>query len=189
MPDPMKAPISKKRRPAPGWKRLLDRINAAPTPWLWLLATLLLYGSVGLVLASFPVPYWLWTLALAGTFLQAVVLLGSQAQQRLRRPLQLLLGFLGVLGAGALAAALSIALNHAGSDDLDQVELQNLVLEVALLSLLALLLAGLSAAVTAHTGDRLIASFRRVQASLILAATALLGLGMGGAMGLLSALR
>ncbi|MBD0334823.1 MAG: hypothetical protein ICV62_04995 [Cyanobacteria bacterium Co-bin13] len=179
-------PSTRRKRPVPGWKRFLDRANATPTPWLWLTATLLLYGSAGLILAAFPVPYWIWTVALAGILLQSVALVGPKALQRLRRVTSRLMTLLGIVGAAALAFALSAALNFLGTPDLEGMELQGAALEVMMLSLAALLLAGLCAVVTARTGDRLIAPFRRAQACLILAATAVLGLGIGGAVGLLA---
>ncbi|MBD0268916.1 MAG: hypothetical protein ICV77_11565 [Cyanobacteria bacterium Co-bin8] len=179
-------PPTRRKRSAPGWKRLIDQANATPTPWLWLTATLLLYGSVGLTLAASPVPYWIWTVALAGILLQSVALVGPQALQRLRGLPSSLMILLGIVGAAALTVALSAALNFFGSPNLEETEIPRAALEVMLLSLTALLLAGLCAVVTARTGDRLVAPFKRTQACLILAATAVLGLGMGGALGLLA---
>jgi hypothetical protein len=180
----MKPPT--RRRRIPGWKRLLDRANASPTPWLWLTATLLLYGSAGLILAAFPVPYWVWTIALAGILLQAFALLGPGAMRRLRRFPNGLMVLLGILGAAALGVALSTALNFAGATDAGEINIQQTAIEVVLLSLAAVLLTGLCAVVTARTGDRLVAPFKRLQASLILAATAVLGLGLGAAVGFLA---
>lgn len=165
---------------------MLERANATTTPWLWMTATLLLHGSAGLVLSAFPVPYWFWTVALVGTLMQAVALSGPRALQRLQRFPAELMSLLGILGAAALAAALSAALNYSGSADLNEFDLIQGAIEVALLALAGLLLAALCAAASAKTGDRLIVPFKRLQACLILAATAVLGLGMGGAVGLLA---
>ncbi|HEY9737918.1 MAG TPA: hypothetical protein V6D06_16615 [Trichocoleus sp.] len=182
----MNAPTPRRKRPTPSWRRMLDRANATTTPWLWMTVTLLLYGSAGLVLSAFPVPYWFWTVALAGTLLQAVALAGPHALQRLRRFPAEMMSLLGILGAAALAAALSAALNYAGSPDLNGIDPIKGAFEVALLALAGLLLAGFCAVVSAKTGDRLIVPFKRLQACLILAATAVLGLGLGGAVGLLA---
>jgi len=39
---------------------------------------------MGLLLAAFPVPYWIWNVALAGVLAQALALAGPQALGRLR---------------------------------------------------------------------------------------------------------
>lgn len=175
----------RKTRPEPQGKRPATPAKRPSTPWVWMLWTILLYAAVGLILAAFPVPYWIWSIALVAIGCQAIALVGSLALSQFRWFSATCLSLLGILGAGALAAALAIALNYTGSNQVDDLEPLQLVLEVGQFSLLALVLAASCAIVTAETGDRLKAIYHRFRTSLILAAVCVLGLGTGGILGLL----
>jgi ABC-type Fe3+ transport system permease subunit len=89
------------------------------------------------------------------------------------------------LGAGLIAIAVAIALNHAGTDQLDDVTVNSVFWEVAWYSLVAVLLAALCSGVTASLGDRLLRHYKQRQTVLILSTTALVGLGVGSIFGLL----
>jgi hypothetical protein len=149
-----------------------------------MLLTGLIYAAAGTILAVFPAPYWIWNLALGGVIAQSLALAGPQSLQRLRWFSAQLLVALAMLGALALAIAVAIALGFVGTDNLDQIEVQATAFEVIRVSLLAFVIAALGAIFTAATGDRLLSHFSRLQTMLILAATCILGLGLGGLIGL-----
>ncbi len=138
-------------------------------------------------MASFPAPAWIWNLAIGGTLLQAVALAGPKALSRspwLRSNLWLLLSLLGSL---ALTLAIAIALGYGGTDNIDEIEIGKTAFQVIQMGLLAFFLSALIAVFTAALGDRLLASFKRSQTSLIVAALGVLGLGLGGLLGMLLA--
>lgn len=154
-------------------------------PLGWLFLSSLLYLSIGTLLAAFPVPYWIWNLALGGIIIQALALAGPKSLGRFnwwRANIHLLMA---ILGAGLVAAALGIALGFIGTDKLDDIEFTTTLFEVLRVALLAFLVPAISAIIAAETGDRLLALFGRLQTSLILAATCILGIGLGGLIGLL----
>lgn len=166
---------------------MLDQANAGLIPWPWMVATLLLHAAAGLILGAFPVPYWVWTLALASVLLQAISLAGDRTLSKFRWFPATALSLIGIAGAAILTITLSIGLNFAGSGDLTDLTATQVMFEVLKFSALALLLGVLCAGATAETGDYLTARFIRIQATLILAATCFLGLGLGGLFGLLIA--
>jgi hypothetical protein len=145
----------------------------------------LLYVMAGTIMAAFPTPYWIWNLALGGAIAQSLALAGPKALSRFRWWNANALSLLAILGAVLVGIALGIALGFVGTDNLDAIEVQATAFETIQMGFLALVIAALSAIVTAATGDRLIYSFNRLQASLILAATCVLGLGLGALIGLL----
>jgi hypothetical protein len=155
-------------------------------PWLWIVGTTFVYAIAGLMLASFPVPYWIWNVALAGVLAQSLALAGPQALARFRWWGANLLALLAILGTGAIVIALAIALNYVGTDQLDQVVPQEAAMEVLKMSLVAVVTAALGGILNAETGDRLLALFNRLQTSLILTAACILGLGIGGLIGLVA---
>jgi hypothetical protein len=184
----MKTPSQsrRRRRPTPGWKRLLQELNRQRIPWLWMLAAMIMFAAAGLIIAAFPVPYWVWTLALGSVVIQAIALAGPVALSRFRWLPANLLALLGIVGAGALAVALAIALNYSGSANLDDIAPEKTAFEVFRMSLLALAIAAVCASLLTNVGDRLIqSSFRRVPTTFIVSATGFLGLGLGGALGVL----
>jgi uncharacterized membrane protein YbhN (UPF0104 family) len=119
--------------------------------------------------------------------IQAVTLAGPEALQRFRWLTANLLVLGSITGGTALAAALSIALNHLGTDNLDDLTLGRAIAEVVLYSLLAVGLAVLCSLATAALGDRLLRRNKGHKTSLILVMTALVGLAVGGGIGLLIA--
>ncbi len=150
-------------------------------PWGWLAGTVFLYAIAGLMLASFPVPYWVWNIALGGVMAQALALAGPKALTRFRWWSANLLALVAIIGTGAVGAAIAIALNHAGTANLDEIVPKTAAFEVIRMSLVALVTAALGAIISAETGDRLLGGlFNRLQTTLILAATCILGLGFGG---------
>lgn len=180
---------SQRRRPLAKPPSRSRRRPSNPLPGLLLLCGLL-YAIAGLTLGAFSVPPWVWLLALAGTLAQVIALAGSQALQRFKWLTANLLVLLSIGGAGALAMALSIAFNQAGTDQLDDLTLGGAFWEVLLFSLLAVVLTALCSLATAALGDRLLRHFqdrptKARQTVFMLAATCLLGLGLGAAFGLL----
>ena len=147
-------------------------------------ASLIAYSVAGLLLASFPAPNWIWSLALAGAIAQAAALAGPKSLQRFEWFPANLLALLAILGTGLMVVALAISLNYAGSSDIDQVTPMSLVGDVIKLGLGAIIIAALGAVIGAATGDRLILTFNHLQSTLILAGLCVLGLGLGGLIGL-----
>lgn len=155
-------------------------------PWGWVVGTAFIYAAAGLVMASFPAPYWIWNLALAGVIIQALALAGPKALSQFGWWRTNLLALLAIIGTGAMVVALAIALNHAGTDKLDDIVPKVAAMDVLKMSLMALITAAAGAIVSAETGDRLLATFNRIQTSLVLAAVCILGLGIGGLIGILA---
>jgi hypothetical protein len=124
--------------------------------------------------------------AAAGTLVQGLVLAGPESLQGLRwlRANLLVLG--NIIGSTALAAALAIALNQLGTDNIDEIALGQGALEVMLYSLLAALLAGLCSVLASALGNGLLRRQPRPRARLLLVLTGWVGLGLGGAFGLLT---
>ncbi|PSN19157.1 hypothetical protein C7271_08750 [filamentous cyanobacterium CCP5] len=173
----MRAPSRRtQRRRPPAWKTALDRLSDQPTPWLWLLGCIVVYAIVGLILGGLPSPYWVWIIALGAILAQAIALAGPKTLARFRWWFANLLALLATVGAGALAVALAISLGFVGSASLAETLPRELILEIIQYALIAL--------VTAATGDRLMVNYRRLQASLILASSCVLGLALGGIVGL-----
>ncbi|WP_035985442.1 hypothetical protein [Leptolyngbya sp. KIOST-1] len=181
----MNPPTQRRRRSAPQKRLRPPGQTATRRPFfgLWLVCGLL-YASAGLILTALAGP-WVWLVAALGTVIQGITLAGPQALQRFRWLTANLLVLGSIVGAGALAAALSIALNHLGTDDLDELALGRAVAEVVLYSLLAVGLAVLCSLTTAALGDRLLRRNRGSRTSLLLVLTTLLGIGVGGGIGLL----
>lgn len=174
---------TQRRRP-PVWKTSLERLSNQPTPWLWLLGCLVVYGGAGLILGALPSPYWVWILALGAVLAQAIALAGPKTLARFRWWFANLMALLATAGAATLAVALAISLGFLGSNDLEDTLPRELVVEVIQYALLALVLAALCGGLTAAAGDRLMGTFRRFKTSLILAATCIFGLSLGGLVGL-----
>ena len=184
----MKTPSrgQRQRRQRIYWKRLLKSLLSHPIPWLWMVAALIIFAVAGLILAAFPVPDWVWAVAFAAILMQAIALAGPVALARFRWLPANLLALLGILGAGTMAVALGIALNYTGTANLDEIDPGKTSFEVIRMSLLAMAIAALGASLLATVGDRLIkASFRRRSTTIIVSATAILGMGIGGSLGLL----
>jgi hypothetical protein len=139
----------------------------------------ILYATVGVILASFPIPGWVWLLAVMGILMQITTLAGPQSLRRFRWLSANLLVLTSSLGTGLLAIGLAIALNHAGTDQIDDVTIRSVFWEVVLYSLLAIILAAITSGLTASLGDRLLRHFKQRQTVLILASTTFIGLGLG----------
>lgn len=180
---------SRRRRQRSPQLRSLFRAWSLPEmqlPWLWLLGTAFLYAIAGLLMAAFPAPYWIWNLALGGIVLQALALAGPRALGRMRWWPSHCAAGAAILGTTAIVVALAIALNYVGTDNVDAISPSEVAAEVVKMSLFALVTAALGAIISAETGDRLLMGFTRLQTSLVLAATCILGLGLGGLIGVLA---
>ncbi len=189
----MPLPSPRRRRPAFGSQPRSPRAarghdrepvrlsNRRSSGGLWLLCGLL-YGMAGTILTALPALPWLWLVAAAAAVVQGLALAGPQALQRF----QWLTANLMVLGSMALAAALSVALNYLGTDNLDDLTLVSALAEVVGYSLLAVGLAALCSLTTAALGDRLLRRYPGRTTSLTLIGTCLLGLFIGGGIGLLT---
>lgn len=176
----------RQRRRSRLWRRSRQRTRQpSGIPWAWLGLTALLYLSMGLLLAAFPVPYWIWNLALAGVIAQALALAGPQALSRLRWWRANALVGLAIVGTALITIALGIALGFVGTENLDDVEVTATAFDVMRLSLLAVFVPAIGAVIGAETGDRLLSVLNRLQTILVLAATCIMGLGLGGVVGLL----
>lgn len=138
-----------------------------------------------MLLAAFPVPYWIWNLALGGVLAQALALAGPKALSQLRWWRANALVLLAILGTAFVAIALGISMGFVGTENLDEVEMTGTAFEVIRVGALAILLPAVGAIVGAETGDRLLTVMSRLQATVVLAATCILGIGLGGAIGLL----
>ncbi|MDB9525183.1 hypothetical protein PN498_04230 [Oscillatoria sp. CS-180] len=181
----MASPRRQQRKLRP-WRRSRRPSNVPTTiPWGWMCLTGILYMATGMVMAAFPAPYWIWNLALGGAIAQALALAGPQALRHFRYWSANSLVFLAILGTGAIVVALATALGFVGTDQLDEIKLTATTFQVIRVSFLAIVIAALGAIVGAETGDRLLRTFNRLQTTLVLAATCILGLGLGGLIGLL----
>jgi len=153
-------------------------------PWRLLVLCSVLYGSVGLVIASFGVELWVWGLAIGATVLQTLALAGKRSLQRFRwLPSHLVAGG-HIVGAAGLATSLSIALNHAGAEDLAELTIETILWDVATFSVLAVGLAACCSLAVAAMGDRLLATGGQRRASATLLLSCLVGLGVGASVGL-----
>lgn len=170
------------RSPRPG-RPPVRLSNRRSSGGLWVLCGLL-YAIAGAILTALPALPWLWLVAAAGVVVQGLALAGPQALQRFRW-LTANLMVLGSIGGGtALAVALSMALNHLGTDNLDELTMASALTEVVIYSLLAVVLAVLCSLAAAALGDRLLRRYPGRTTSLALVGICLLGLGVGGGIGL-----
>ncbi|MGB3310430.1 MAG: hypothetical protein WBG32_13340 [Nodosilinea sp.] len=176
------------QRPTPDRQkrqRFAGRASRRPIAGLWLLCGLL-YAAAGIILTALASP-WVWAGAALGAVIQAVTLAGPEALQRFRWLTANFLVLGSIAGGTALAAMLSIALNHLGTANLDDITLSRAMGEVVLYSLLAVGLAVLCSLATAALGDRLLHRNKGSKTSLLLVITVLVGLALGGGIGLLAA--
>lgn len=184
----MNPPTQRRRRSTPNRpprSRPSSRALRRPITGLWLLCGLL-YAAAGMILTALAGP-WMWLGAAIGAVVQSVALAGPAALQRFRWLTANLLVLGSIAGGAALAATLSVALNHLGTDNLDDLTLARAIAEIVLYSLLAVGLAVLCSLATATLGDRLLRRNKGSKTSLLLAITALVGLAVGGGIGLLIA--
>ncbi len=181
-------PSPRQRLRPPGWRRhrrSKTRRDSGGVPWLWLVITTLLYLSIGLLLAAFPVPPWIWYLALGGVLVQAIALAGPKALSRFRWWTANALALLAIIGTALVAIALGISMGFVGTENLDEVAMESTTFEVLRVSLLAIFVPSISAIVGAETGDRLLTVLPRWKTTLVLAITCMAGLGLGAAISLL----
>ncbi|WOD40788.1 hypothetical protein [Nodosilinea sp. E11] len=186
----MTPPSQRRRRSAPAPARrsrppARSSSQRRPFVGLWLLCGLL-YAAVGVIIVALAPP-WVWLVAVAGALVQSLALAGPQTLQRFRWLAANLVVLGSILGGTALAVAISIALNHLGVNNLDELAIGRAVIEVALYSLLAALLAVLCSLVTTTLGDRLLRRYQGRTITVVLLGTCLLGLAIGGALGMLIA--
>ncbi len=181
----MRSPSHRRRRSRTTRKSGANWFSSSPVPWPLLLWCSLLYAMVGVILGAFPIPSWVWLVAILGAMVQIVTLAGPQALRRFKWLAANLLVLGSSLGAGLIVIALAIALNHAGTNQLDDITLASVFWETVRFGFVAVVLAAICAGVTASLGDQLLRNLQQRQTILILGATALLGLGIGSLFGLL----
>lgn len=185
----MNLPAQRRRRPNPNRAKRQGSSGRTssrrPVVGLWILCGLL-YAAAGMILTALAEP-WVWPVAALGAVVQGVALAGPHALQRFRwlRANLLVLG--NLLGGTALAVGLSIALNHMGTDNIDDLTIGRAMAEVTFYSLMAVGLAVLCSLSTATLGDRLLRRYQASKTSLILVIVVLVAMGLGGAIGLLIA--
>lgn len=168
------------------WRHARRRpVPTGRIPWGWLCLTGILYATMGTLVSSFPVPYWVWYLVMGGVLAQALALAGPRALGRYRWWWANTLVLLTILGTVAIAVALGLAMGFVGTDNLDAIEVKATAFEVIRVSLVALMMPALGAIIGAETGDRLLGLFNRWQTSAVLAATCVFGIGLGSLISLL----
>ncbi|MEO1094343.1 MAG: hypothetical protein AAFX01_05535 [Cyanobacteria bacterium J06638_28] len=143
----------------------------------------ILYAAAGLMMASFPAPYWIWNLALGGTIAQCLALAGPRSLRQFRWWSANFLALVAIVGTGAVAIGIAIALSYMGTDNLEAIVPQETLFEVLRSGFLALMVAAFGAIASAETGDRLLRLFNRLQTTVVLSAVCILGLGFGGLIG------
>lgn len=158
---------------------------AGRLPVKWLVLTFLLYVAVGTVLAAFPIPGWVWGLAIGGLVTQTFALAGPTLLRRYGWWQAQGLSLVAILGTGAIAIALGIALGFVGTDNIDDLTVESTVFETLRMGGLAFIMAALGAVVSARTGDRLLSSYNHLQTGCMLALVCLSGVGLGAVIGLL----
>ncbi|NER79323.1 MAG: hypothetical protein F6K42_07005, partial [Leptolyngbya sp. SIO1D8] len=162
------------------WQNFFRKHSVEPTgiPVGWLCLTAILYAAAGTIMASFPAPYWIWNLALGGVIVQSLALAGPKALRRFGWWAANGLALLAIVGTGALVIALATALGYAGTDNLDEIIPKETAFEVIRMGFVAVILAASGGIIGAETGDRLLRILNRLQTTLVLAATCILGLGL-----------
>lgn len=181
----MRSPSHRRRRSRSTRRPRVEWLQNSPVPWPLLFWCTILYAVIGVILTAFPIPGWVLAIAVAGALIQIVALAGPQALRRFKWLAANLLVLGSSLGAGLIAVALAIALNFAGTDQLNDVSISSIIWDVIKYGLLSVLLAALCSGVTASVGDRLLRHFNQRQTMLILGTAAVLGLSIGSAFGLL----
>ncbi|MBE9136710.1 hypothetical protein IQ254_05750 [Nodosilinea sp. LEGE 07088] len=151
---------------------------------LWLLCGLF-YAAAGLILTALSEASWLWLGALAATVLQGGALAGPRSLQRFQWLTANLLVLGSIIGGSVMAAMLSIALNHLGTDNLNDLTLTSVLVDIVLYSCFAVGLAVLCSLAVTALGDQLLRRYSGRTTSIVLIATNVLGLALGGALGLL----
>lgn len=158
---------------------------AGRLPVGWLVLTFLLYVAIGTVLAAFPIPGWVWGLAIGGVVTQTFALAGPTLLRRYGWWQAQGLSLAAILGTSAIAIALGIALGFVGTDNIDDLTVGSTVLETLRMGGVAFIMAALGAIVSARTGDRLLSRCNHLQTGCLLALVGLSGVGLGAVIGLL----
>lgn len=131
-------------------------------------------------------PPWVWlAVAIAIPLLAVGLTPTSSPESRNPGSKRQKTGLFSYLGGLLLVVALSVSTNYIGSDqNFDEVGFITAVVAVGLLTLLAVLLAGIAAFVMAGSGARLIVSGGYWRSVTVLIVTCLTGLCIGGLAGL-----
>lgn len=165
-------------------KRVGKARSGTETPWPLLLLVLALHGVVGLLLAVFSAPFWVWPLAFGGTLLQAVVLAGPRALSSLQGMRIWLSRLVTCLGIAMAVVALAVAVGYAGTNDIDEIQFVQTGLALLFINLGVLGLTAVCSLLIAQVGDRLLKQMGRVRSSSYILSFCFLGLFLGGALGL-----
>ncbi|MEM8502129.1 MAG: hypothetical protein AAF716_03135 [Cyanobacteria bacterium P01_D01_bin.1] len=177
-PPPPRPPFAKPPKPPRSVRR---RPAQLPTPWAQLALLCFLYVGIGLVLALPEPPAWVWlSVAIAIPLLALGLTPALHPVKKKHRT-----GGLAYLGGLFLVVGLSVALNYLGSEqNFDTLGFSAAVLGLGVLILGSVLLAGVTAFVTAQACARLMASGQYWRSAMIVVVTCLTGLCMGGLAGL-----
>lgn len=154
-------------------------------PWSFLAFTLVLHVFVGLLLAVFSPPFWVWPLAFGGTLLQTVVLAGPRALSSLKGFWILLSRWVTCLGTAMSVVALAVGVGYGGTSDIDAIRIGATGTGLIMTNLGVLLLTAVCSLLIAYVGDRLLmGGMGRARCSLCIQSFCFLGLFLGGALGL-----
>ena len=177
-------PFNNRKFPTKVHRRVGRVRPAAGPPWRLLALLLVLYGVVGLFLAVFSPPFWVWPMAFGGALIQAVALAGPRALSSLKGIRILLLRGLTCLGTALSVVALGVAIGFGGTTDIDSIQFAQMGLGLFLVNLGVLLLTAGCSLLIAYVGDRLLPEMGRVRCSVSILSICFLGLFIGGAFGL-----
>ncbi len=152
-------------------------------PWSLLALTTVLHAVLGLLLAVFSPPYWVWPLAFGGTLIQACALAGPRALSSLKGIWILLSRFVTCIGVALSVVALAIAVGFGGTADIDAIRFSQIGLVLFLINLGVLLLTACCSLLIAYLGDRLLAGMGRIRCGSLILSFCYLGMFIGGAFG------
>ncbi len=162
----------------------VGKARPARFPWLLLVSVLMAHIGVGLLLSIFSPPFWVWPLALGGTFIQTLALAGPTALSSFKGLQILFSRFLTCLGVGLSVVALAIAVGFGGTADIDQIRFTQTGSALFFVNLGVLLLTAFCSLLIAYFGDHLLVRIGRARCSLSVLSICFLGLLVGGALGL-----
>ena len=153
-------------------------------PWSLLVLMLMLHGVMGLFLAVFSPPFWVWPVAFGGTFIQTLALAGPRALSSLEGIQILLSRALTCVGTALSVVALGVAVGFGGTSDIDSIEFVRIGFGLFFINLGVLLLTAGCSLLIAYVGDRLLPDMGRLRCNVSILSICFLGLFIGGAFGL-----
>lgn len=154
------------------------------TPWPLLALTLVLHGVVGVFLAAFSPPFWVWPLAFGGTLLQALALAGPRALSALKGFRIILVRAVTCLGTALSVVALAVGVGFGGTDNIDAIEFVQMGVALFAINLGVLALTAVCSVLIAYVGDRLLPEMGPMRSRVLILSFCFLGMFLGGALGL-----